>query len=111
MKNFWKWFLGITAAMIVLFFLPTVFRWFFFPAYGYGMMGGWHHSMMGGFSFLGMRLMWLFPLGVLALLVLGIVWLVNNLTGIKPALLRTCPSCGRPAQTDWKNCPYCGSAL
>jgi ribosomal protein L24E len=24
---------------------------------------------------------------------------------------RTCPNCHKPAQADWRNCPYCGTAL
>jgi hypothetical protein len=44
---------------------------------GYGMMGGW--GMMP-FGFLGMLFMWLIPLGVLALIVGGIFWIVRALT-------------------------------
>jgi len=56
-------------------------------------------------------------LGVLALVVLGIVWLVNNLSGSKSVQAqrqpqpRVCASCGTAAQADWKTCPYCGSSL
>lgn len=44
---------------------------------GYGMMGGWGMSPFGMF---GMLFMWLIPLGVLALFVGGIFWLVRTLT-------------------------------
>ena len=41
------------------------------------MMSGWGMSPFGIF---GMMFMWLIPLGVLALIVGGIFWLVRNLT-------------------------------
>jgi hypothetical protein len=53
---------------------------------GYGMMGGYRGMpMMGGwgmspFGMFGMLFMWLIPLGVLALFVGGIFWLVRTLT-------------------------------
>jgi hypothetical protein len=83
---------------------------------GPDMMGGWGWRPFG---WLGMIFMGLFPLGLLALLVLAIVWLVRQVSS--PAgssagpsqgpAARTCPNCGRPAQADWRNCPYCGQAL
>ena len=42
------------------------------------MMGGW--GMMSPFGFLGMAFMWLVPLGVLALIIGGIFWIVRALT-------------------------------
>jgi hypothetical protein len=82
-----------------------------------GMMGG-YSGMMGGFApfgWIGMLLMWVFPLGVLVLVVLGIVWLVNAVSrsrGQAPvAPAKTCPNCARPVQADWRNCPHCGTAL
>jgi uncharacterized membrane protein len=76
--------------------------------------GGWGYSgwgmvgpMMGGMFF-----MWLFPVGFLVLTVLGIVWLVQNIGRNNPAgTSYSCPSCGRGMQADWKNCPFCGTAL
>ena len=90
-----KWILGIVIALVVLqFAMPFVWQLVFPNAYaGYGMpmMGrgyGMHGPMMGGggfgFGFFGMLLMWLIPLGTLALIVLGIVWLVKQLTS-KPS--------------------------
>ena len=72
---------------------------------GWGMMGPW---MMGGMFF-----MWLFPLAFIVLTVFGIAWLVRTIGGGNnpPAPAHPCPSCGRGAQADWKNCPYCGAAL
>ncbi|MCG2783489.1 MAG: zinc ribbon domain-containing protein [Anaerolineae bacterium] len=114
MKNTWKWILGI-ALVLVLFFGPYLFQ-LVFPTvgYGYGMMGSGRGSgMMGGFGFFpfGMGLMWLIPLGTIALIVLGVVWLVNNTNSSKTVQGKVCPSCGKPAQTDWKTCPYCGNGL
>ena len=88
-----KWVIGIVVAVIIILFV-TPFLWqLVFPgAYtGYGMMGsrgyGMHVPMMGygyGFGFFGMLFMWLIPLGILALIVLGIAWLVKQLTA-KPS--------------------------
>ena len=77
---------------------------------GPGMMGGWG---MGPFGGIGMIFMWLVPVGLVVLVVLGIVWLVRAISapgGVTPAA-RTCPNCGRPAQADWRTCPYCGQDL
>ncbi len=75
---------------------------------GPGMMGGWGYSPFG---WIGMFFMWLIPFGFLVLTVLGIAWLVRTISsGANPAS-HPCPSCGRNAQVDWKNCPYCGAAL
>ena len=113
MKNTWKWILGI-ALVLVLVFGPYLFQ-LVFPTvgYGYGMMGSGRGGMMGGFGFFpfGMGLMWLIPLGTIALIVLGVVWLVNNTNSSKTVQGKVCPSCGKPAQTDWKTCPYCGNGL
>ena len=75
-----------------------------------GMMGGWGYSPFG---WIGMAFMWLIPLGFLALIVLGIVWAVKTVGGgnYPAAPAQTCSSCGRGIQADWKNCPYCGTAL
>lgn len=113
MKNTWKWILGIALAL-VLFFGPYLFQ-LAFPTmgYGYGMMVSGRGGMMGGFGFFpfGMGLMWLVPLGIIVLVALGIVWLINNIKGPKTGQGRVCPSCGKPAQADWKTCPYCGNGL
>jgi hypothetical protein len=85
------------------------------PASG---MGGWFFGPMAVFGIFGMLL----PLGILALLVLGAVWLFQRAqssatedgptrpTGPAPAQ-QTCPSCGRVTEPDWRLCPTCGYAL
>jgi hypothetical protein len=83
---------------------------------GPGMMGGWG---FGPFAWLGMVFMWIVPLGFLTLLVLGIAWLVRQVSGpsgpvgAPPQVPsgRPCPNCSRPIQADWQLCPYCGQAL
>ena len=81
---------------------------------GPGMMGGWG---FGPFGWIAMLFMWLIPIGFVMLTVLGVVWLVRAVSSgagqspnpLSPA--RTCPSCGRAVQADWRNCPHCGAAL
>ena len=86
---------------------------------GWGMMGP---GMMGGYGgwgtsplgWIGMAFMWLIPVALLVLTVLGVVWLVRAVTGGSgnpPASTRTCPNCGRGVQRDWRNCPHCGTDL
>jgi hypothetical protein len=64
----------------------------------------------------------LFGLGVVVLVIVGIVALINALKqnnktiqSTPPAEIaapaRTCSNCGKPAQEDWKTCPYCGNPL
>lgn len=80
---------------------------------GTGMMGNWGYSPVGWFGMgLGMLFMWLIPVGILALLVFGIASLVHN-TGNPPQTTSqtSCSNCGKAVQTDWLNCPYCGTAL
>jgi hypothetical protein len=87
-----------------------------------GMMGGWGYGpmgMMGGwgyapFGWIGMLFMWLIPLGVLALFVLGGVALLRAVGGGGPPAAPVtfpCPSCGRAVQVGWRHCPHCGTAL
>ncbi len=80
---------------------------------GPGMMGNWGFAPFG---WIGMLLMWLVPTGFFVLIALGIVWLVKAVgqsgSSQPPAApTKTCPNCHRPAQADWHNCPYCGTAL
>jgi len=72
---------------------------------GWGMMGPW---MMGGMFF-----MWLIPVGVVVLAVVGVAWLVRAVGGgmNPPAASRSCPSCGRPVMAEWHHCAHCGNKL
>ena len=76
---------------------------------GPGMMGGWGYSPFG---WIGMAFMWLIPVGLIALVVFGIAWLARNVGNSTPLSAQTpCPNCGKGVQTDWQNCPYCGTTL
>ena len=81
---------------------------------GYG-MGGPGMMGYGRMEPLGGIFMGLISLGFLALLALGIVWLVRSLRTPKQAVaavaMHDCPKCGQPVQEDWKNCPHCGKKL
>jgi len=130
MKNTWKWIIGIAVVLVVLFALSTLLGSFF--GYGYGGMtlapgasagvgggyGDWRHPMMSGYSYspfgglfmgFGMLLAWGIPLALLGLVVYGAVRLANKPGS--PVTTQSCTNCGKPAQTDWKNCPYCGTEL
>ena len=71
--------------------------------FGYFPRGGWF----------GMGLMWLIPIGVVALIAWAVATLLHRPTQAGPAgdTGRACPSCGKPAQLDWTTCPYCGKPL
>jgi hypothetical protein len=112
-----NWIVVAIVSIITLFVL----------VFGASLIGGWGHGgwgmmgpgMMGGrwgftpFGWIGMIFMWLIPLGLLVLTVLGIIWLVRAFSGgnnpVAPT--QTCASCGGGVQADWKNCPYCGTSL
>jgi hypothetical protein len=79
-----KWLIGAALVLIVLFAIPFFWR-LFMPFGGYRMMRGYGYGMpMMSYGFgmmpFGMLFMWLIPLGILTLIVLGIVWLVKQLT-------------------------------
>jgi zinc-ribbon domain len=122
MKSTLGWILAIVFGVILLILLPGLWMMGRFWQGGYGgMMGG--SGMMGGYGFMhpfgwgGMLLAWLIPVGVIALLVMGAVVLINSLNRsgnptLPPVVRsRTCPNCGKPAQTDLNTCPYCGQKL
>jgi hypothetical protein len=82
---------------------------------GPGMMGNWGFGPLG---WLFMLLSLILPLGFLALLILGAVWVFRQVSqspgpvaGPPAPSGRTCAHCGRAVQADWQVCPYCGQAL
>ena len=118
----WQWVIIAVVAVVAVLIgaaLGPLFLWH--GGLGYrGILGGYGRGMMGGFRFapigwIGMLLMGIFPLGLLVLVVLGLVWLVSvaSRPTNQPAMTPTkvCPNCSRPVQADWRNCPYCGTAL
>lgn len=83
---------------------------------GFGMMGPgtMGPGAMGGFGILSWLLICLVPLGLLALLVVGVVWLLGTSRGTQASSTparETCPSCGQPIQSNWRVCPHCGTSL
>jgi hypothetical protein len=105
--------LFVIGAIAGLFLLGLLFGGSGFSSRG--MMGG---SMMGGwgyspFGWTGMIFMWLIPIGFIVITVLGIVWLVQNVSGGKIIAnpVTACPSCIKSVQPEWKNCAYCGATL
>ncbi len=119
MKKVNWWIVGIAAVLIALFLIGggMMSGWGYRGGYGMmggpGMMGNWGYSPFGwlGMGF-GMLFMWLIPIGIIALIVYGVVALTRNAGNTPPsAALAPCPNCGKGIQTDWQNCPYCGTAL
>ncbi|MGB9640494.1 MAG: zinc ribbon domain-containing protein [Anaerolineales bacterium] len=117
MNKGWLWFLGGAFLVLILGWGVRLigFARFFGRALPYRTFP--HTSIWGVFPFGWMMLgMWLIPLLVVVLLVLGIIALIrsssnssaNNKVQTAP---KTCPSCGKTVQPDWKNCPYCGAKL
>ena len=99
-----NWTLVVVISLVVLFILALSASMLSGWGYGgWGMMGPW---MMGGMMF-----MWLVPVGTIALIAYGITWLVRTTGSGNNPPAHPCPSCGRGVQAEWKNCPYCGTAL
>jgi hypothetical protein len=153
MKKVWKWIIGIILGLVIIAVLVGVAFMVKSHFYGYcaesfgprnfsnrgpdyfergpGMMpyGGYGHmrgtGMMGyGFSPFGGIFGGLISLGFLALVVLGVIWLVNRLRtpqrvevpAVIPAavpveIVKPCKQCGRPLQDEWKVCPHCGKKV
>ena len=78
----------------------------------------------GMFGILGGILMLLFTVGIGALVIFGIAWVVRSVSqGVQPGsflrqaapmqpmAVKTCDSCSRSVQQDWSHCAYCGSRL
>jgi zinc-ribbon domain len=118
MKKVNWWIVGIVAIIAVLFLFGGGMMYGGWGYRGWGMMRGpgmmgWGYSPFGWFGMgLGMIFMWLIPIGLIALVVLGVASFLRN-SG-NPTLQSTqnpCPNCGKGVQTDWNNCPHCGTTL
>ena len=114
-----QWIIGIAVVLIVASIIFSTVMPFFFPRTGgYGMMGP---GMMGGFGMgmpffgFGMITMLLWPALFIGLIIIGVVWLVQNIgthtAPQSPAATANCAHCGKPLQPGWKACPYCGEKL
>jgi hypothetical protein len=112
-------------ALVLNLFAPLLWQQFGDWGYPPGGYAGWgmmrdgngpsvmhYHPFWGPGMFIG----WLFPLSLLALLMAGIVWLLQAAGRSTTAPMTTppalaCPNCGQPVQANWHNCPYCGTSL
>ncbi len=117
-----QWTLGLSAVLVALALVAAIILPFFFPQTGwdgYGMMGpGYTNgggSMMGGLGMFSVGMI-LVPLLVVGLIGAGVIWLIKS--GAAPAALQPpvaastfCIHCGKPLQTGWKACPYCGEKM
>ncbi len=106
-----NWTMVVVISIVILFALmfgASLLSGWRYGGWGYG---GW--GMMGPWMMGGMMFMWLIPIAFIVLTVFGIAWLVRTISSGAnfPAPAHLCPSCGRSVQTDWKNCPYCGTVL
>ncbi len=113
MRGVWKWVALFVGVLIVAFLVALPL--FGAGAYGWMPMMGWYGRpyMFGGFGYLGgwlmMLGMFLIPVALIGLLVVGVVALVkgSNKPETPPApAVRTCAHCGKALQSDWVNCPY-----
>ena len=133
MKKLWPWLFGLSVFLLLVVFV--VFGLRFIPlgrspmAWGeetnqFWRDGFWDHHGRGmhwgipGLPFLGifgMLFALLLPLGFVALLVLGIIFLVRTLrsSSTKPNSVEVprCHNCGKQVEGEWVVCPYCGENL
>ncbi|MFZ0533872.1 MAG: zinc ribbon domain-containing protein [Anaerolineales bacterium] len=124
MNKVLKWILYILLGLVVLGVIAGIV-FAIFGGYGYTMMRpGFRMMEPFRYHFSPVRSIFggLLGLGVVVLVIVGIVALVSALVrGNRPvqttppaqmsAPSRTCSNCGKPAQDDWKTCPYCGNPL
>lgn len=129
MKSALGWILAIVFGILLLCMLPIVFFFGRGMAGGFGPLGG--PGMFRGFGMMGrgfglfgllpLRLFfgWLIPVGVIVLILLAAIGLFSSLRNTRgstlppaaPVSSQVCPNCGRPVQSDWNTCPYCGQSL
>lgn len=134
MKKLWPWLLGIGLFVILGIVLLVGAGFVRYAHSPVTMMGDrlrsfndydgyWmHRDALPGTSLafpvvgiLGGLLMFAVPVGVVALIVIGIVMLVRAAQrpaqGPPVVSVPVCPNCGKSVQSDWKICPHCGESL
>jgi predicted PurR-regulated permease PerM len=138
MSKVLKVILYVLLGLVVLAVVAGIFFAIFNGGHGYYMMRPGIRMMepyrYGNFNLGRMVFGGLFALGLFLLVVIGIVALVSFIVrgnrptqqptaaqmspasqepapAPMPTATRTCSNCGKPAQDDWKTCPYCGNPL
>ncbi len=130
MKKIWLWILGVILVVLIIFLVLFMTGFLRFPRYAISMMNDgsrfsrdsyWFQrdfrGGMHGFPFfgaIGMLLMLALPVGFVALLVAGIILLVQSSRKndpTTPKAIKNCGNCGKPVDKDWQTCPYCGEPL
>jgi uncharacterized membrane protein len=134
MKKIWWWIIGIVALVLIGGLVLAgfgVMRFAHFPMYSVGDRyspfnrsdGLWfnHGTRMDrniGLPYMGILgglLMFALPVGIIALIVVGVILLVrssrksNTVENATEPLV--CPECGAEVLSDWKVCPHCGHSL
>lgn len=126
-----QWIIGagvvlITAVVVISAILPLLAAGLGWTG-GYGMMGAGQahmpmmgqagaYGMLGGFGmpFMGIG-MFLWPLALVGLSVLGVVWVARTVqtprTPQPPPVTAACAHCGKLVQAGWKACPHCGEKI
>jgi hypothetical protein len=134
MKKFWWWIIGIAAFLLVGALVLVgfgVFRFVHSPMIAVDdhirsfdrFSGVWsprtsRMDLTWGFPFggiLGGLLMFALPVGVIALIVVGVILLVRSSKKTKVSVNTSeplvCPECGAEVLSDWNVCPHCGQSL
>ena len=140
MSKLLQWFIGagvvlITVVIVISAVWPMLAAGLGWTG-GYGMMGVGqaHMPMMGsstaygmtpahmlgaslggfGMPFMGLG-MFLWPLALVGLTVLGFVWVTRPMrtppAPPQPTVTAACAHCGKPVQAGWKACPHCGEKI
>ena len=104
-----KWLLAAIVGGIVLLLLFIAGMFSGWSMMRSEMVGRWGYSPFG---WIVMIFMWLIPISLIALAVLGIVWLIWSAGGFNSSVTdHVCPNCRKRVQTDFQNCPYCETSL
>ncbi len=134
MKKIWWWIIGIAAFLLIGTLVLGGFgilRFAHSPMYsvgdhirsfdrfdGYWSPRGTRIDLGRGLPFIGIfgsLLMFALPVGIVALIVMGVILLVRSSKKSKavvnPPEVPVCPQCGEEVQSDWKVCPHCGKSL
>ncbi|MCC6146151.1 MAG: zinc ribbon domain-containing protein [Anaerolineaceae bacterium] len=112
----WKWLVIVIAGMLVVFFAAAFLFGgmgrYWMPMHGRfaGFPGMGPRGLFGGGLMLGRGLLMLL---LVALAAAGGTAIYNGLKKPAPpaAPHSVCPQCGKPVETTWSHCPYCGEKI